>query len=110
MTTRTDHTFTDANEPLYYVYMEYDSNVQEYYVKRNTTAWFGRPVRVHVYGFTWNPQWISPDTQFYKQITGDWSHHQWVFLPRNSYAVFVPNYVNASYVGGGYCTTFYEVL
>jgi len=50
------HTYPQ-DSPYPDVHESYWADVKEYYVKRNGNAYFGRPVRVHVYGAYWTPVW-----------------------------------------------------
>ena len=87
----------------------YFGNVDYYYCKRNGSALFGRPVRVHVTGDTWNP-WFDSAHDLWHVFTGDYGHDQWLFVPKNSYALFTPNRIVNSTLGYGYATTAYEIF
>lgn len=87
----------------------YFGSVDYFYCKRNGSAWFGRPVRVHVTGNTWQP-FFTQIRDLWQIINGDYSHNQWLFVPKNSYAVFTPNRVVNSTLGFGHATTAYEIF
>ena len=104
-----NHTYFQVS-PNPNVFHSYWGSVNEYYVKRNGNAWFGRPVRAHVTGSTWTPTWPGADIRVGRLPTGGWGHDQWVFVPRNSWAAFSIPWSNAFQALYGYATTAYELF
>lgn len=105
-----DQTWPATGEPGSFTETQhYFGSVDYYYCKRNGSAWFGRPVRVHVTGDTWEP-WFAANRELWHIYNGYYGHHQWLFIPKNSYAVFTPNRLVNSTLGYGYATTAYEIF